>query len=136
MIEFFKKMFRGLLLIVIAPFAVIIFAVYLIYGFVVFIVLGIKSAFLFLKGSSILEPTDFDKAASDIVAADLEKKNAAPVAAQPSQAIYVLPIQTITPNQVPPTNTVVINEQIPQLGGTIEEITAEDVVVKTVGEDE
>ncbi|HZJ89298.1 MAG TPA: hypothetical protein VFD05_01260 [Bacilli bacterium] len=64
--EFFKKMGRGILFIVLSPVAAIVLAFYLLFGVFLFIFMSLKSVPVFLKGGSILEPTEFD--------VDVEKK--------------------------------------------------------------
>lgn len=58
--EFFKKMGRGILFILLSPVAAIVLAFYLVFGVFLFIFMSLKSVPAFFKGGSILEPTEFD----------------------------------------------------------------------------
>lgn len=60
MAEFFRKMYRGVFFIVLSPVAAVLLTFYSVYGLLLFIFMSFKSIPVFLKGGSILEPTDFD----------------------------------------------------------------------------
>lgn len=76
--EFFKKMGRGVLFIVISPFAAIVLVVYLVYGLLLFIFMSLKSIPIFFRGGSILEPSTYDiEVENKLIEAMNQKKTAA-----------------------------------------------------------
>lgn len=82
MVEFFRKIGRGLLLIVIAPFAIVFFAFYSLYAIFLFIVLLAIAIPKYLKGGSIMDATELDKRAAAKMAEQLMREN---TPAQPQQ---------------------------------------------------
>lgn len=82
--EFFKKMGRGVLFIVISPFAAIVLATYLVYGLLLFIYMTLKSIPVFFKGGSILEPSAYDiEVENKLIDEISQKKTAATQTAAP-----------------------------------------------------
>ncbi len=75
--EFFKKMGRGVLFIVLSPFAAIVLAGYLIYGLLLFVFMSLKSIPVFFRGGSILEPSAYDIEVENKLIEDMSKKKTA-----------------------------------------------------------
>lgn len=123
--EFFKKMGRGIFFILLSPIAAIVLAFYLIFGVFLFIFMSLKSIPAFLKGGSILEPTEFDvDVEKKLIKEKREKAAAGPAqVAQQGPTINVYIPEGYNPNagQVPGTTPTIASQ------GEIKEIDYVDV---------
>lgn len=127
MIGIFKTLGRGFIFILILPFWIVVFVLFLIYAIFSFLYTLISTIPLFFRGESVLAPSELDIAASTKLAKQKELESlpdsgpfVQPVAQQPT---IIVNVQTPPPLQTKPD----VTDLIEQDGAVYRRLTKEEI---------
>lgn len=125
--DIFKRFGRGFLFILVLPFWVVVFVLFLIYAIFSFLYTLISTIPLFFKGESVLGPSELDVAASTKIAKQKELESlpdSGPfIQPAPSQPTIIVNVQT--PPVIPP--PIDPNNFIEQDGVIYRRLTKEEI---------
>ncbi len=125
--DIFKRIGRGFLFILVLPFWVVVFALFLIYALFSFFYTLFSTIPLYFKGESVLGPSELDVAASTKLAKqkELESLPDSGPFVQPAPGQPTIVVNVNTPPVIPPQNEP--NNFIEQDGAVYRRLTEQEI---------